>query len=51
MKVGSFRIALVKEVQDKGRRVILDVNFSDHKTKEVRRVRFEGDKKIMGVTK
>jgi hypothetical protein len=32
MKVGSFRIALIKEAEDVGRKVVLDVNFSDHKT-------------------
>jgi hypothetical protein len=51
MKTGSFRIALVKEVAEKGRVVVLDINFSDHKTKEVIRIRFRGNKEIHALTK
>lgn len=51
MKPGSFRIILLKEVDVQNRVVILDINFSDVNTKEVRRIRFKGKHKVMGMTK
>ena len=38
MKQGSFRIQLVKESTGNARVIIFDVNFTDSKTKQVRRI-------------